>query len=300
MNLTVRVGIAGDGGSRIVIVKQSRPWVEKYDFIEAPWDRAISELRFYQRIASIEPVARRMPKLLGADPQARVLVLEDLGSSRDLTSVYRGEAIAGATLVELASYLRALHDATRGSAEASLANREMRQLNHQHIYEIPLQENNGLDLVAIEPALVDVARELREDREYRRLVAATGEPYLADGACLLHGDYFPGSWLATDAGVRVIDPEFCFFGDAEFDLGVCAAHLSLARRPRAELATFLDAYGVMAMDDELLARFAACEVMRRLVGYAQLPLPPGAWRAQLLARTRTAMLGGSVEALWES
>ena len=56
-------------------------------------------------------------------------------------------------------------------------------------------------------------------------MAKVGDIYLSDdGGVLLHGDYYPGSWLKTDAGFRVIDPEFCFLGPPEFDLGVLAAH----------------------------------------------------------------------------
>ncbi|MEM6707021.1 MAG: aminoglycoside phosphotransferase, partial [Acidobacteriota bacterium] len=43
MNLTLRVTT----DRRSLIVKQSRPWVEKYDVIEAPFDRMLSELAFY-------------------------------------------------------------------------------------------------------------------------------------------------------------------------------------------------------------------------------------------------------------
>ena len=47
-----------------------------------------------------------------------------------------------------------------------------------------------------------------------------GERYLAEGSTLLHGDYYPGSWMTVDDAVFVIDPEFSFKGFPEFDLGV--------------------------------------------------------------------------------
>jgi 5-methylthioribose kinase len=40
---------------------------------------------------------------------------------------------------------------------------------------------------------------------------------------------FPGSWLKAADGLRVIDPEFCFLGDPEFDCGILAAHLMIAQ-----------------------------------------------------------------------
>ncbi len=299
MNLTLRVLITGTGGQRSVVVKQSRPWVEKYEAIAAPWDRAISELRFYQRLAGVGGVAGRMPRLLAANEAARVLVLEDLGFARDLTGLYGGDRLTRETCVEIASLLRALHDATRGQASPEMANRAMRELNHQHMYVIPLEPDNGLALSDVEPSLPAAADALRRDREYLRLVRLTGERYLADGDCLLHGDYFPGSWLATERGLRVIDPEFSFFGDAEFDLGVCIAHLSLARRPWSDAQSVLAAYDATSLDSALLSRFAGCEVMRRLIGYAQLPLPPGSWRGDLLAASRRCVLSREITELWQ-
>ena len=43
MNLTLRLRTA----RRSLIVKQSRPWVEKYPTIPAPEDRALVEIAFY-------------------------------------------------------------------------------------------------------------------------------------------------------------------------------------------------------------------------------------------------------------
>ena len=64
---------------------------------------------------------------------------------------------------------------------------------------------------------------------------ALGERYLRqNGSSLIHGDLFPGSLLQTGSGeLRVIDPEFCFCGDPEFDIGVFYANCcfpNMARR----------------------------------------------------------------------
>jgi 5-methylthioribose kinase len=301
MNLTLRVRT----DRRRFIVKQARPWVEKYDTIPAPWDRSLSEQRFYQRVSGLGGVASRMPRLLGADPEARLLLLEDLPAARDMSDLYGGDvALAPGESEELAAYLRALHTGTRDTADPHLANRAMRALNHEHIFVIPLAADGGLDLDALEPGLGDAARRLVADADYTAWVSRLGERYLADGPCLVHGDYFPGSWLRTDLGLRVIDPEFGFFGDPELDVGVALGHLALAGRPAAEGRRWLDAYAkgreAPPLDAPLVARFAAVEVMRRLIGVAQLPLRPvPGRRAALLERAREAMLEGDVAALIE-
>jgi 5-methylthioribose kinase len=178
----------------------------------------------------------------------------------------------------------------------------MRALNHEHIFRVPLAGGNGLPLDDYEPGLAKAAAELRGDADYCAIVAESGERYLADGSCLVHGDYFPGSWLRTERGLRVIDPEFAFPGDPEVDVGCALAHLALARQPAAVAERLQKSYvgdGEARLDPKWLARFAAVEVMRRLIGVAQLPLAgaPGS-RAQLLERARRAMMEGCVEALW--
>src|SRR5207237_1305710 len=115
----------------------------------------------------------------------------------------------------------------------------------------------------VTPGLGDAAHRLKADVGYREEVLALGSLYLNEGDCLLHGDFFPGSWLRSPEGIKVIDPEFCFFGPPEFDLGVMLAHLYLAHQD----ASILKAYS-SAVDRELVVRFAGVEIMRRLIGVA--------------------------------
>src|SRR5437660_1416413 len=86
MNLTLRIRT----DRRSFILKQARPWVEKYDFIAAPWDRGVVEQRFYERVRAVPEVARLMPRFLHGDAGARAIALEDYPGARDLTSVYHG------------------------------------------------------------------------------------------------------------------------------------------------------------------------------------------------------------------
>lgn len=302
MNLTLRVAT----GRRQIVVKQSRPFVEKYDHIAAPFDRALIEQRFYERVQSLPSVARRMPRLLGSSPEARLLVLEDLQDARDWSDLYRGAPDPSpGELEELGRFLASLHVGTWGPADPALRNPQMRALNHAHCFVIPLDPESGIDLEAHEPGLARAARELGRDDDVRRRVAALGERYRdAVGPCLVHGDSFPGSWLRTEKGLRVIDPEFAFFGDPELDLGQALAHLALAGRGPALGRTLLEAYARSAdglvLDEERLAGYAAVETMRRLIGVAQLPIPQsdGA-RSALLRRQRRALLEGRSALLWE-
>ena len=172
-----------------------------------------------------------MPKLLAVDQKSRVLMLEDLGPAQDCTDLYSGGELGVSDCNALVGYLDALHERFRDpKLRPVFANRAMRALNHEHIFALPLRVNNGLDLDKITPGLDDAASELKNDAAYCRRAAELGELYSSDGVCLVHGDFFPGSWIRTSAGLRVIDPEFCFFGVPAFDLGVFLAHMYLAKQ----------------------------------------------------------------------
>ncbi len=293
MNLTLRVHT----DRRRVILKQARPWVEKYDHIPAPWDRALTEQRFYARAATLPAVAARMPALLAADESACALLLDDLPGARDLTSLYAGDVVGAGEIDALADWLRALHAGTRGDVGDGAANRAMRALNHGHCFVVPFATPPAVDLDALEPGLAGAAAHLAADGTTRGLIDALGRRYLRDGPCLVHADYFPGSWLRTDVGLRIIDPEFAFPGDPEVDVGCALAHLALAAQPADAAARFLAAYG--GADATLVARYAAVEVLRRLLGVAQLPLARGdGARVRLLERALHALRVGDAGRLW--
>lgn len=69
-----------------------------------------------------------------------------------------------------------------------------------------------------------------------------GELYLDEGKCLVHGDFYPRSWLLTNKGAAIIDHEFGFKGLAEFDLGVFMAHLKMCQIPQLEIDAIVNCY----------------------------------------------------------
>jgi 5-methylthioribose kinase len=173
----------------------------------------------------------------------------------------------------------------------------MRALNHEHIFRLPLDPDNGLDLDGFTPGLSAAGARLQGDEDYVSTVTALGEEYLSDGDCLVHGDYFPGSWLSTASGVRVIDPEFCFLGPRAFDVGFMLGHLHLAGQAESTCEALLSRYreeagGTDAGFAAHAKRFAGVEIMRRLIGVAQLPLECGLERKEeLLLLSRELVLG---------
>ena len=280
MNLTIRITLAS---GRTFVVKQGRPWVEKYPQIPAPSERTLVEAAFYTEVARDSRVSRLMPAVLDVDADHHILVLEDVGSAGDFTSLYADGSMPAAALAQLIEWLGWLGEmAPRDGSRDIFANRAMRALNHEHMFDYPLRDGNRLDLDGITSGLGAAAREMTADRRYVDAVAALGRRYLADGDTLVHGDYFPGSWLRSGDGVRIIDPEFCFLGDAEFDYGILVAHLMLASCDAAAITSVKPAVAARRLDGGLVAGYAGVEIMRRLIGVAQLPIDFGLDRKRAL------------------
>ncbi len=273
MNRTLRVVTE----KRTFIAKQSVPFVAKYPDIPAPVERLESERTFYEAIAGTPALAMRTPGILGYDASNNLLAMEDLGSTGDMTDAYARKPIGGlrdGQITALVYWLWKLHALPCENIE--LDNPDMRALNHAHIFDIPLQNDNGVALVA---PIAEVAESLRADAAITAAAAQLGDIYLGKAPhgsrpALLHGDYYPGSWLKHPVhGIAVIDPEFAFVGPPEFDLGVMVAHLTFCHYDQAELTNVFRSYVTPpGFDYGLTMRFAAIEIIRRLLGVAQLPL----------------------------
>lgn len=294
----VALSTAGDGNMNWVrrattrsgttlILKRSLPYVAKYPDIPAPQARIEAEAAFYQAIEHSR-LADDTPDVIGFDKTTKTLCLEDLGEGSDLTRLYRvASSNDPEVMAKLMSWLSELH-ALPIQNPSMFKNLEMRNLNHEHIFALPFTRDNGLELAQ---ALTDEWRKLL-DPALSDQARALGEIYLhtyTDNASLLHGDFYPGSWLQQTSGaVAVIDPEFCFYGPAAFDLGVFWAHLRFANYSDEESTAMLTNYG--PYDEAAARKFAGVEILRRLFGVAQLPLTLSDEEKITLARAAKEMV----------
>lgn len=286
MNFTLRITT----NQRSFIIKQSRAYVEKYPQVAAPADRSLREAEFYEAIHDDKFLKEMTPELMAEDRENNIIIMEDLGVGSDFTYLYKAEdTIENEDLKEIISFAAHLHVRNKvADAKNVITNRAMRKLNHEHIFIYPYAKDNGLDLDAILPGLKEESSKYKSDQKLLKKVGALGERYLEYGDTLLHGDYFPGSWLKTKNGIKVIDPEFCFYGYPEFEIGVTTAHLMMADQA---LETVFNAFKyyteIQELDLELCRKCAGVEIMRRILGLAQLPLAIDLEkRAQLLETAR--------------
>ena len=291
MNCTLRVKLKSGSW----IIKQARPWVEKYPNIAAPAGRADVEAAFYGFTSHYEDVSCCMPNLKAFDDATKTLLIQDLGNAKDFSDLYSSNSCTLEILPELCQWLSALHhiDVTE-KVRGKFANREMRSLNGEHLFYFPLKSQNGMDLDGVTLGLGRLAAELIADIDYVRAVETLAQIYERDGTELLHGDFYPGSWLRASKSDNfwIIDPEFCFMGPAEFDVGILVAHLVLGGKSLISALEVFDLYPSLPhFEPELALRFAGVEIMRRIIGVAQLPIESDInKKSQLIACSKKLIL----------
>ena len=270
MNVVIRVRTQKDS----FILKQSRNYVNKYPQIPAPIDRIDIEAQFYQLIHT-SSCSHYLPRLLRYDRTNKIIFLEDLGKSSDYQLLYQNNIdLSKKDYVAILYFLHQLHNTSFSESQSSQfpKNLALRRLNHEHLFVYPYSEKNNFNLNDIKPGLQLLAQKMRQDAPLKNAAIQLGKRYLSEGTSLLHGDYYPGSWLKTKTGLRIIDPEFCFFGPKEYDLGVLRAHLKMAEQPISYLIDFWKHYPESDVKSSLVDQFEGMELIRRIIGLAQLPL----------------------------
>jgi 5-methylthioribose kinase len=284
MNLVLR--IKTNLGS--YILKQSKSYVRKYPQISAPISRIEVEYRFLTLLSTNPYLASHSPKVLHYDSKAHLMLLEDLGEGSDYLSIYGGaRQLQSDELIHLVEYLMYLHKVH----VSDFPNTEgMRTLNHEHIFEFPFLEENGFDLDQIQLGLQEASLPYKRDAVLKAKIHSLGQHYLKTGKTLIHGDFYPGSWLEVASGIKIIDPEFGGLGDPEFDLGVLLAHLDLARQDTQLSKLVQETYNT-PLDWSLVEQYRGVELLRRLIGIAQLPVSLSLdEKKSLLARARTYLM----------
>ncbi|OAV43469.1 phosphotransferase [Lewinella sp. 4G2] len=267
MNVTLLVTTS----ERQFVLKQSRPYVAKYPSIPAPIARIDVEYQYLSAAAEDPELAGHHPAVLDYDAANYTLLLEYLEGAEDMIYVYEeGRSISRTQLRSLLNYLSVLH---RVNVKDFPANEELKALNAAHIFELPFNPDNGFPLDDFLPGLANVAAVYQYDKKLRAKALELGAQYRAAGRQLIHGDFYPGSFMRRKGEVFVIDGEFAHRGAPEFDLGVLMAHLLLSEA-EPELLTEIDrSYRKPPGFNAKLAReFCYVEVIRRIIGIAQLPL----------------------------
>ncbi len=288
-------------GGPSIVIKHARSTLERFPEYAAPPERLRFEYAYGEVVRSlVEEEANVLPRVLHFDPEAFVLVLEDLGDAPRLEEPLLAGDAPEAALERLGRFLGRVHAATRGRAEElapRFGNGEMQRLHGEHIFRLPFEPPG----FPVSPDVRVEADRLLGREGVRNRIEALRERYYGSREALVHADVQPTNVLLTAAGPKLLDAEISHVGDPAFDVGSLLGHLRIHRaiRPeataleRAERA-FLWGYsegGGTEGDASRAWGYAAVEMLRRTIGAARVRAVQEPSAAVAVVRQAETLLG---------
>lgn len=230
-NLNYVYILEGPAGS--VCVKQALPYVR---LVGESWPLPLSRSFFEaEALARQARTGGAVPALIHVDGPQALVVMENLGSHviwrRALIERRRHEAgpVLGRFMAETlfrSSDLALPAEARRGEAALFSGNVALMKITEDLVFTDPYREHELNDWTT--PELDEDVARVQSDSEWKTAVQGLKHDFLTRAEALVHGDLHTGSVMVSDDGdVRVIDPEFAFYGPMGFDVGALLANLWL-------------------------------------------------------------------------
>lgn len=176
---------------------------------------------------------RMVPKVYHFDPVMSCLVMEDLSDHRILREElvnYRTFDSLGKNLAEflvdtlLPSTDMLMDQMEKKRLTKEYVNPELCEITERLVFTEPfLNGRQKNSLTALEDSFA--IKELYSDRSLHLEAAKLKMDFLTKTQSLIHGDLHTGSIFIKEGSVKVIDPEFAFFGPMGYDVGNIIANL---------------------------------------------------------------------------
>lgn len=178
----------------------------------------------------------QVPKLYRYDEAMAVIAMEDISSFQNL----RHQLMAGTVYAHLAENLSSfladtlfpgtdlvLERAEKKKRASFFTNPELCDITEDLVLTEPYCDYKGRNIITPgNEAFVEKA--LYRDCALHAEVGLLRDRFMNLSQALLHGDLHTGSIFANESGIKVIDPEFAFYGPMGYDMGNVIGNLFFA------------------------------------------------------------------------
>lgn len=168
-----------------------------------------------------------VPEVYHYDETMSAVSMEDVSAYKNLRKELAAGRVYGHLAENLSAFLaQTLLPTTDLVISAGEKKRRVKFFTNPELCEItedlvltePYYDYKGRNILT--PGNEDfVRRFLYEDEELKGEVGTLRERFMNNAQALLHGDLHSGSIFANENGIKVIDPEFAFYGPMGYDIG---------------------------------------------------------------------------------
>ncbi|WP_165980723.1 S-methyl-5-thioribose kinase [Macrococcus carouselicus] len=221
-------------GETSVIVKHSGHTARISDEFILSTDRTIREGRLLQAHGRYVPDF--VPAIYLIDETMKCVIMEDLSNYEILRTALQQNQIyphlgqllghyLAETLIRTSDFI--LPPKEKKMLQKEMINPELCEITEGLVYTEPFYDNFSRN--ELSPELAEyVEQYIYNDAALKRSAAEAKLKFLNKAESLIHGDLHSGSVFVNAEGIKVIDPEFGFFGPAGYDVGNVIAHLLFA------------------------------------------------------------------------
>lgn len=184
-----------------------------------------------------------VPKVYRYDDVMCVIVMEDISAYKNL----RKELMAGKIFPKFADEISSFlvdtllptTDLVLGRAEKkdrvrAFVNKELCDISECLVFTEPYVNDRDRNIV-IPENMEYVKKHLYDDVKLRAEAAKLKNNFMNNAQALIHGDLHSGSIFINEDGMKVIDPEFSFYGPMGYDIGNVIGNLFFSLSNRRHL-----------------------------------------------------------------
>lgn len=183
-----------------------------------------------------ELAPRFVPKVFKYDEVMYVIVMEDISNYKNLRKELLDGKIFPNFADEISTFLvetllpttdLILDSAIKKDRVKKFINKELCDISECLVFREPYVNDKGRNIVLPEN-LEFVKEKLYDDIELRVEAAKLKNNFMNNAQALIHGDLHSGSIFINQNGLKVIDPEFSFYGPMGYDIGNVIGNLMFA------------------------------------------------------------------------
>ncbi len=230
-NINLVFRIKEHGKKRSVIVKQALPYLR---IVGDSWPLDVVRGEREGKVLAYQYslLSKYVPRLYKLDSTMKAIIMEDLWNYKNFQNELIEQKQYNFFSEQITDYLinaiLVTSDFDMESKEKKnkvkeFINPEMCHITEKLVFTDPFFESNtnhiedGLYHFVNEHIWLDV--HLKGEVEILKYV------FMNHSECLIHGDLHTGSIFINEEGIKIIDPEFAFYGPIAFDIGTVIAHL---------------------------------------------------------------------------
>lgn len=170
---------------------------------------------------------KSVPKIYFYDDVMCVIVMEDISEFKNLRKELLEEKMFPNFSNEISSFLvdtllpttdLVMNSADKKEKVKSFINKELCDISECLVFTEPYDDYKKRNIILKENENL-VKEKLYNDKELHLEVSKLKNNFMNNAQALIHGDLHSGSIFINKKGIKVIDPEFAFYGPMGYDVG---------------------------------------------------------------------------------